>query len=108
MRGGRNAAEYKILIELLERLQPLLLKLIKFPTIIQVPHEVEKIVEKEKVITVPTRDQESINRCLAYAILIEKLIAELKRLKSLPGVKLQLEKDVLDIFFLEFKAPENM
>jgi hypothetical protein len=45
---------------------------------------------------------------LASSVLIEKLIVELKRLRKLPGVKLELDKDVEDIFFVELKPIENM
>lgn len=57
---------------------------------------------------VPTRDQESMNLSMANTILIEKLIAELKRLRNLPGVKLELDRDVQDIFFVELMPLENM
>lgn len=96
------------LLELVQKLLPMIVNLIKFPTIVQVPHEVEKIVEREKIVKVPTRDQEAINLSLASSVLIEKLIGELKRLRGVPGIKLQLDKDVQDIFFVELKPIENM
>jgi len=49
-----------------------------------------------------------VNLSLASSVLIEKLITELKRLRSLPGVKLELDRDVEDIFFVELKPIENM
>jgi hypothetical protein len=42
---------------MIEKMLPVIINLIKFPTIIQIPKEVEKIVEKEKIVMVPTRDQ---------------------------------------------------
>lgn len=100
--------ESKALIELIQSLLPMVINLIKFPTIVQVPKEVEKIVEKEKIVMVPTRDQESINMSLATSVLVEKLITELKRLRGVPGVKLELDREVQDIFFAELKPIENM
>lgn len=52
-----KSPESVALIELVQKLLPMILNLIKFPTIVKVPHEVERIVEKEKIVMVPTRDQ---------------------------------------------------
>jgi hypothetical protein len=52
-----KTSEARSLIELIEKLLPVIINLIKFPTIVQIPKEVEKIVEKEKVVMVPTPNQ---------------------------------------------------
>lgn len=55
------------------------------------------------MVLVPTRDKETIDRELASATLIEKLIGELKRIRSTAGVELALDKDIQDIFFVELR-----
>lgn len=75
LRGsGVKSAELKAQIALIEELIPLIEELVKFPTIVQVPKEVEKIVEKERVVVVPTKNQEAIDREIASTTLIEKLV----------------------------------
>lgn len=67
---------------------------------------VEKVVEKDKIVTVPTQDERSIKMELTLSLLVEKLITELKRLKKdTPGLHLQLEDDVKLIFFTELNQP---
>lgn len=83
-----------------------MLQLIQFPTIVQVPKEVEKIVEKP--VLVPTRDQEAIDREVASTTLIEKLVAELKRLRTELGIELQLDDDIKNIFFVELRNLDSM
>ena len=62
----------------------------------------ERIVEHEKPypVLVPTRDNYSVRVELSQALLIEKLITELRRLKSEnPKIKLSLDEDVNLLFF---------
>lgn len=56
--------------------------MMQFQRIVQV--EKEKIVEKEidRAVLVPTRDSLSIRNDLSMTLLVEKLISELKRIKS--------------------------
>ena len=84
---------------------------IMFPKIIQVPVEkiVEKVVEVDKIVRVPTQDEKSIKMELSLSLLVEKLINELKRIKTTnPNINLQLEDDVKFIFFTEFGAPSGI
>lgn len=56
-----------------------------------------------KPVLVPTKDSESIRNELAHALLIEKLVLELKRIKKEnSNVKLNLDNDVGLFFFTEF------
>lgn len=57
---------------------------------------------------VPTKDQESIDREIASAVLIEKLIEEIKRIRNSFQVDLKLDSDVMNIFFLELGNFDNM
>lgn len=73
-----------------------------FPKIVQVPVEkiVQKVVEVDRIVRVPTQDEKSIRMELSLSLLVEKLITELKRIKTEnPNVNLQLEDDVRFIFF---------
>lgn len=75
-----------------------------------VPVEREKIVEKEvpRAVLVPTQDSETIRNQLAYSLLIEKLIVELKRIKKENNnVKLQLDNDLSLFFFNEVYDQTN-
>ena len=101
----------KIQIEIIEKFLLELDTFVMFPKIFQVPQEkiVEKIVEKDKVVTVPTKDERSIKMELTLSLLVEKLILELKRVhKENPSVKLKLEDDVNLIFFNELDASSNI
>ena len=89
-------------IELILKFMAELNQFIMFPKVIQVPVErvVEKVVEVEKIVRVPTQDERSIRMELTLSLLVEKLITELKRLKAQnPNMSLQLEDDVRLIFF---------
>lgn len=97
-REGNNETRDNI-----EKLTLLLNDLIRFPNIVQIPRIVNKEVEVEKVVLVPTKDTETLNREIASTALIEKLIEEIKRIKRVTRVDLELEDEVKDIFFLEIK-----
>lgn len=98
----QSSPNLKIQIEMIERFLAQLEEFILYPKIFQVPKEkiVEKIVEKDRVVTLPTQDERSIKMELTLSLLVEKLIIELKRLKQAnPNLALQLEDDVKLIFF---------
>jgi hypothetical protein len=66
---------------------------ILFPRIVQVPKEVvvEKIVEKDRIVQLPTQDERSIKMELTLSLLVEKLILELKKIKKTnPSLNLDL------------------
>lgn len=77
-----NNAGLKVQIDIIEAFLIELEKMFQFQRIVQV--EKEKIVEKEVnvPVLVPTRDSVSIKNDLSLTILVEKLITELKRIKS--------------------------
>ena len=90
----------KVQIEIIETFLTELDKIIQFPRFYQV--EKEKIVEKEvnKPVLVPTATAESIKTETSYAVLIDKLISEIKRIKSSNnGVRLELDEDIQLMFF---------
>lgn len=72
-----------IQIEVIEKFLAELEQFILFPRIVQVPKEVivEKIVEKDRIVQLPTQDQRSIKMELTLSLLVEKLILELKKIK---------------------------
>ena len=101
----------KIQIEMIEKFLLELDTFILFPKIFQVPREkiVEKIVEKDKVVTLPTQDERSLKMELTLSLLVEKLILELKRLhKENPNIRLSLDEDVSLIFFGELESGSNL
>ena len=92
----------KIQIEIIETFLTELDGIIKFPRFYEV--EKEKIVEKEvnKAVLVPTQTADSIRTETSYAVLIEKLISELKRIKtSNSSIRLELDEDIQLMFFSE-------
>jgi hypothetical protein len=81
-------------------------RFIKYPKI----HEIirEKVVEKEKekVVRVPMqKGPAEVREDLAKVLLIEKLVAEISRIKrSHPEISLELEEDINFIFRLNFEG----
>lgn len=101
--------ELKAQIEILEKFLIEFNKLAEFQRIVQVDRE--RIVEHDKPypILVPTRDNHSIRVELSQALLIEKLVTELRRLrKENPNLRLALEEDVNLLFFPEFQGQVNL
>jgi hypothetical protein len=94
-------------IEIIERFLAELEQFILFPRIVQVPKEVivEKIVEKDRIVQLPTQDERSIKMELTLSLLVEKLILELKKIKKTnPSLNLDLEDDIKMIFFSELDS----
>ena len=90
----------KVQIEIIETFLTELDGIIKFPRFYQV--EKEKVVEKEvnKPVLVPTVTAEAIQTETSYAVLIDKLISEIKRIKSgNNNVRLELDEDIQLMFF---------
>jgi hypothetical protein len=82
-----------------------------YPKIVQVPVEkvVEKVIEKDKLVTLPTQDERSVKMELTLSLLVEKLILEMKRLKKdNSSLNLQLEDDIKLIFFSELDSGSNL
>lgn len=103
--------QIKIQIEIIEKFLAQLEEFILYPKIVQVPVEkiVEKVVEKDKIVSVPTQDERSIKMELTLSLLVEKLIVEMKRLKKdNPNLRLNLEDDVNLIFFSELDSGSNL
>ena len=101
----------KVQIELIEKFLGELDAFVMFPKIFSVPKEkiVEKVVEKDKVVTLPTQDERSIKMELTLSLLVEKLILELKRVQhENPSVRLQLEDDINLIFFSELRGGSSL
>ncbi len=76
-------------------------KWINFPKIAEIEKEVEKVVEKYKVVLVPTADHQ---REASLSYLVEKLVLELKRIKERNRIELQLDEDIQRLFFKDPKA----
>lgn len=101
--------EFKAMIDIIEKYLIDFDRLASVQRIIGVP--TEKIVEKEvdRAVLVPTKDSEIIKNELAMSILIEKLILQIKEIKkSNPQVKLNLDDDVLLVFFTELYDQQNV
>lgn len=111
LRKMKSTPNLKVQIELIERFLGQFEEYLLYPKIFQIPKErvVEKIVEKDRVVSVPTQDERSIKMELTLSLLVEKLIIELKRLKKdSPNLNLQLEDDVRLIFFTELEQGSNL
>lgn len=101
----------KIQIEIIEKFLAELEHFILYPKIFRVPEEkiVEKVVEKDRLVQLPTQDERSMKMELTLSLLVEKLILELKRVKKdNPNVNLQLEDDVKLIFFEDIGTGSNL
>ena len=106
-----TSPQLKIQIEIIEKFLAQLEEFILFPKIVQVPVEkvIEKVVEKDKIVSVPTKDERSVKMELTLSLLVEKLIMEMKRLKKeQPALNLQLEDDIKLIFFSELDSGSNL
>lgn len=65
--------------------------------------------DKPYPVLVPTRDNYSLRVELSQALLIEKLIAEFRRLRSVnPNIKFNFDDDVNLLFFTEFQGQVNL
>lgn len=76
-------------------------KFIMYPRIREIISEkvVQNVVEKDRVVRVPVSTIEDEKRNLASAVLIDKLIIELRRLKKAnPNIKFDLDQDIMEIF----------
>jgi IS1 family transposase len=72
--------------------------LIEFPRFVPIDRQVEVV----RPVLVPTKDQESLREELALAVLVEKLIGEIRTIKtSNPSLKLSLDADLQLLFFSE-------
>lgn len=94
-------------IEIIERFLLELEQHILTPRIVEVTKEkiVEKIVEKDNIVKVPTQDERSIKMELTLSMLVEQLIMELKNVKKAnPNVQFNLDDDVKLIFFSELES----
>lgn len=99
----------KVQIEVIETFLAELDRLIKFPRIVEVEKEKKVEVEVAKPVLVPTKDAESIRSELALSVLAEKLIGEIKSIKSKnPSLQLGLDEDLQLIFFSEAFGGGNL
>jgi hypothetical protein len=104
--------ELKVAIDVVEKFLIEWDRFAQFQRIVAI--EREKIVEVEHnvPVLVPTRDSLSIRTDLSNALLIEKLVLELRRLrKDNPNLRLSLDEDVQLIFFSELgggSLPNNI
>lgn len=88
----------KVVIEIIEKYMVELNGLIEFPRFVPIDRQVEVV----KPVLVPTKDQESLREELALAVLVEKLIGEIRTIKkSNPSLKLSLDADLQLLFFSE-------
>lgn len=76
-------------------------KWISFPKVVEIEKEVEKIVQKDKVVLVPTADHQ---REASLSYLVEKLVLELRRIKERNRIDLQLDEDIQRLFFKDSKS----
>ena len=88
----------KVVIEIIEKYMVELNGLIEFPRFVPIDRQVEVV----RPVLVPTTDQESLREELALAVLVEKLIGEIRTIKtSNPSLKLSLDADLQLLFFSE-------
>ena len=105
MRSSNPALQGQI--TLIEGFLAQLEQFILFPRIVEVPKIVEKRVEveKDRIVSLPGRDDRSVKMELSLSLLVEKLIGELKRVKKQnPNINLELEDDVRLLFFTELDS----
>jgi hypothetical protein len=101
----------KATIDIIEKFLLEFDRLAQFQRIVQVNRDKIVEVDRNVPVLVPTRDALSIRTDLANALLIEKLVLELRRLrKENPGLRFNLDEDVQLIFFSELGSnlPGNL
>lgn len=60
---------------------------------------VQSVVEKDKIVKVPTRSSDDERRGLASAVLIDKLLMEVRKLKqSNSNSQYRIDQDLVQIF----------
>ena len=76
------------------------------PRIVKVVQEkvVEVKVPVDKIVNIPTQDEDSLKMELSLSVLVEKLIGELRRVKQKTGVNLEIDDDIKLIFFNELDS----
>lgn len=79
--------DLKALITIIEKHLRLVDEWVKFPKLVEVPHEVIREVEKERVVLVPTADKDK-EAALSY--ILEKLVNELRRVRDSHKITLTL------------------
>jgi hypothetical protein len=93
--------ELRSIVSLIEAHLGKVEKWINFPKIVQIEKPVEKIVEKEKVVLVPSQDHQK-EASLSY--LVEKLVLELRRIRDRNRINLELDEDIQRLFFKDPKS----
>ena len=81
--------DLKHLIALIEKYLVFIEDWIKFPKLIEVPKDVVREVEKEKVVLVPTDNKEKLT---TLSFVVDKLLTELKRIKESHKISLNLDE----------------
>jgi len=68
----QTSPNMKVQIEIIEKFLSQLEEFILYPKIFQIPQEkiVEKIVEKEKLVTIPTQNERSVKMELTLSLLV--------------------------------------
>jgi hypothetical protein len=80
--------ELKSLIAVIEKHLKAVDDWIAFPKLIEIPKEVYREVEKEKIVLVPTPDRQ---KEAVFAYIIEKLVNELRRIRETHQIEPALE-----------------
>ena len=88
--------DLKNLISIIEKYLVFVEDWIKFPKLIEVPKEVIKEVEKEKVVVLPTDNKQKL---ASMSYVIDKLVNELRRIRESHKISLSLDEEVTRIFF---------
>lgn len=79
--------DLRALITIIEKHLKIVDEWVKFPKLVEVPHEIIKEVEKERVVLVPTADKDK-EAALSY--ILEKLVNELRRVRDSHKITLTL------------------
>ena len=79
--------DLRALITIIEKHLKLVDEWVRFPKLVEVPHEIIKEVEKERVVLVPTADKDK-EAALSY--ILEKLVNELRRVRDSHKITLTL------------------
>jgi hypothetical protein len=97
--------DLKNLIVIIEKYLKSIDDWIAFPKLVEIEKEVIREVEKERLVLVPTKDNEK-ESTLSY--ILERLLNELKRIKESHKISLNIEEDIQKIFFSERRGDEDL
>ena len=97
--------ELRNLIGIIEKYLKVIDQWIAFPKLIEIEKEVTREIINDRPVLIPTADKAK-EATLSY--ILEKLLTELRRIKESHKISLNLDEEILRLFFTERRSDEDM